>query len=178
MGELSGGGLKPSQDKYGRVYDNHYKALMIHLDLQLGGVINYEDNFFANVVKHLYAGTGFGVISNSITAQRYSIYAPPYPQPGYYQFPGSDSNIGFVIPLRFGYEIKIFDEYNEPAYGINIGYIHNVVLGEGLDGYNDPSAKFKNNSPDQYRQIVVGFRYYFGNVVAYNKEIRKSKIRF
>ena len=75
-------------------------------------------------------------------------------------------------PIRFGYEIKFYDVYYEPKMAIDLMYIHNFAYGEGLDGYNDPSDKFKNNSVDQYRQIVIGFKYFFGTVVSYNKLIR------
>jgi hypothetical protein len=46
------------------------------------------------------------------------------------------------------------------------------VFGEGLDGYDDPSNKFKNNATDQYSQIVIGVKFSLGNVTSYNKLIR------
>jgi hypothetical protein len=171
-GTLSGGGLAPSQDPYGRQYTNNYKALIIHADFQLGAGIDYDNNWFLSIVKDFYAGAGVGLIYNSNTVQRYSIYTPPYPQPGYYKFPGQDTNIDFMVPLRFGYEFKIFDSYNEPAFAIDIGYTHNLVFSEGLDGYNDPPSKFKNNAIDQYRQITFSVKYFFGTTVSYNKLVR------
>jgi hypothetical protein len=175
IGQLSGGGLTPNLDPYGRKYFNNYKAFILHADYQLGGGIDYSGNWFLRIVKDFYLGTGVGLISNSNTVQRYSIYAPPYPQPGYYKFPGEDSNIGLMVPLRFGYEFKIYDSYDEPSFAIDIGYVHSLVFGEGLDGYNDPQSKFKNNATDQYRQITINFKYYFGNVTSYNKLIREFR---
>lgn len=171
-GTLSGGGLSPKQDPYGRQYTNNYKAVIVHGDFQLGAGIDYGESWYLNIVKNFYIGSGLGVISNANTVQRYSIYAPAYPNTGYYKFPGSNNSINLMIPLRFGYEYKFFDSYNQPSIAIDIGYIHNVTFGEGLDGYNDPNAKFKNNSLDQYRQITIGFKYFFGTVVSYNKIIR------
>ncbi|MDB5281064.1 MAG: hypothetical protein JWO06_139 [Bacteroidota bacterium] len=168
-GQLSGGGLTPALDKYGRQYDNHYKAAIVRGDLQLGAGMDYHDNPFLNFVKNFYVGTGIGLMSNSIQNQRYSIYDASY------RFPGSNSNIGVIIPLRIGYEVKLYNAYEEPAYAIDLGYAHNVVFGSGIDGYSDPSAKFKNNAPDQYRQIFVEFKYFFGNIVSYNKTVRLSK---
>jgi hypothetical protein len=46
-----------------------------------------------------------------------------------------------------------------------------MTWGEGLDGYTDPGSGFKNNSQDQYRQIVVGIKINFGSVVPYTKQI-------
>jgi hypothetical protein len=172
VGSLSGGGLTPNLDPYGRQYSNNFKALIFHADYQLGAGIDYSNDWFLTIVKDFYLGTGFGFISNTNVVQRYSIYAPPYPQPGYYKFPGNDNSVDFMVPLRFGYEFKIYDDYNEPSFAIDIGYVHNLVFGEGLDGYNDPQSKFKNNAIDQYRQITINFKYYFGNVTSYNKLIR------
>lgn len=171
-GTLSGGGLTPDLDPFGRKYINHYKAVIFHADYQLGGGIDYEDHWFLKIVKDFYLGTGFGFISNTNKVQRYSIYAPPYPDPGYYKFPGHDNSLDLMVPLRFGYEFKIYDAYDEPSFAIDVGYVHSLVFGEGLDGYDDPPSKFKNNAVDQYRQITVNVKFYFGTVVSYNKLIR------
>ncbi len=175
IGTLSGGGLAPTQDPYGRVYSNNYKALIVHGDFQLGAGIDYSDDWLLQILKDFYIGTGAGLISNTVTVQRYSIYAPPYPQPGYYKFPGHDNSLDLMLPLRVGYEFKIYDSYNEPSVAIDIGYVHSFVFNEGLDGYDDPPSKFKNNAPDQYRQITLMVKYYFGNVTSYNKLIREFK---
>jgi hypothetical protein len=165
VGQLSGGGLSPNQDPYGRVYHNNYKAFILHADFQLGAGIDYSDSWFLNIIKNFYGGAGLGVISNSNKVQRYSIYLSTY------RFPGVDNSTDLMLPIRLGYEFKIYDSYNEPGMAIDIGYIHTFAFGEGLDGYNDPSSKFKNNSLDQYRQLAIVFKYYFGRVVSYNKLI-------
>jgi len=166
VGQLSGGGNSPQLDPYGRHYTNNYKAFLVHGDFQLGAGIDYSDNWFLNIVKNFYGGTGLGVVFNNNSVQRTSIYQPSY------VFPGKDGGTDLLIPIRVGYEFKIFDDYNEPAFAIDIGYVHTIDIGEGLDGYDDPSSKFKNNAPDQYRQITIMFKYYFGNVVSFNKLIR------
>jgi hypothetical protein len=166
IGQLSGGGLTPNLDPYGRMYTNNYKALLFHGDFQLGGGIDYEGSWILQIVKNFYGGTGFGFISNSNKVQRTSVNDPTY------VFPGKDNSIAIMVPLRFGYEFRFFDSYDEPSMAIDIGYIHNLVFGEGLDGYNDPPSKFKNNATDQYSQITIGFKYYFGNVVSYTKLVR------
>jgi hypothetical protein len=171
IGQLSGGGIGPGDtyapklDPYGRKYTNNYKALIVHADFQLGTAIDYGDDWFLNIAKNLYLGSGLGLIVNNNTVQR---TAPNH----VYVFPGKDNSIDFMLPIRFGYEYKIFDDYNEPAFAIDATYIHTFAFGEGLDGYNDPSSKFKNNSIDQYRQFNITFKYYFGRVVSYNKLIR------
>lgn len=172
IGELSGGGLGPGNtlapklDPYGREYTNHYKAIIFHADFQLGAGIDYSDSWILNIVKNFYAGTGFGFISNTNVVQRTSVVDPTY------VFPGHSNSLDLMWPIRVGYEFKIWDAYNQPAFAIDLGYVHNFAFGEGLDGYDDPPSKFKNNAIDQYRQICFTFKYYFGRVVSYNKLIR------
>jgi hypothetical protein len=165
-GTLSGGGLTVEEDRYRRQYKNNFKAAILHADLQLGEVMDYQRNWVMNFLKNFYLGSGVGFISNSLKVQRTSLDDPNY------VFPGDDSGINVMIPLRFGYEIKIYNYDDMPVFGIDLGYRHNVVFGEGLDGYNDPSGKFKNNALSQYRQITIGLRYNFGTETSYNKSIR------
>lgn len=168
-GQLSGGGLLPSQDPFGRQYLNKYKALIFHGDVQLGAVVDYEGSWILKVIKNFYLGTGLGLIDNNNTVQRTNVIAANGPLS--YVFPGANNSINVMVPLRAGYEFKIFDASDEPLMAIDIGYIHNLVFGSGLDGYNDPSTKFKHNAVDQYRQIVIGFKYFFGPTTLYNKSI-------
>ncbi|HEY4322706.1 MAG TPA: hypothetical protein VGN20_01940 [Mucilaginibacter sp.] len=170
FGQLSGGGLTTDLDKYGRQYTNHYKAVMLHADLHLGEIIDYEDSWILERIKNFYAGTGAGVIINTNKVQRTNVI--PANGSLTYVFPGNDNSVDLMIPFRFGYEFKIYDSYNEPGMAIDIGYTHNFAFGEGLDGYNDDPAKFRNNATDQYTQITIGFKYFFGRVVSHTKIIR------
>jgi len=177
FGTLSGGGLTPKLDRYGRMYANHFEGLILHGDFQLGEIIDYSESYFNSAIKGFYVGTGGGIIFNSNTVQRTNVYYGENGLPNYgpstYVFPGSNSSMNFTVPLRFGYEFKLFNEYEEPYMTINIGYIHNLVFGEGLDGYDDPPSAFKNNATNQYSQIVVGVKFNFGNVTSYTKIIRQ-----
>jgi hypothetical protein len=156
-GTLSGGGLSPNSDPYGRQYINHYSAFILRTDFQLGGFIGYSRSDFVNFIKNFYGGTGIGFVSNNNTVQRYSIYEPDY------RFPGANKSINVDIPLTFGYEFKFYNNYQEPYMAIDLSYVHSLVFGEGLDGYDDPPSKFRNLHTDQYRQIVLGIKFNFGN---------------
>ncbi|MGZ3776712.1 MAG: hypothetical protein ACXVI9_03735 [Mucilaginibacter sp.] len=177
FGTLSGGGLIPSKDRYGRQYTNNYEAFLVHADFQLGEVIDYSQSDILNILKNFYFGSGVGFVFNNNTVQRTNIYygenGLPYFGPSTYVFPGSDNSINMIVPLRFGYEFKLYNYYNEPYIAIDLGYVHNLVFGEGLDGYDDPSSKFKNNATNQYRQIQIGVKFYFGNITSFNKLIRR-----
>ncbi|MGZ3767755.1 MAG: hypothetical protein ACXVB0_21235 [Mucilaginibacter sp.] len=171
FGTLSGGGLTPALDKYGRQYTNHYEAFVLHGDFQLGEVIDYSQSDILNIVKNFYFGSGAGFVFNNNTVQRTNLYSKNGSLD--YIFPGSDNSINLTIPLRFGYEFKLYNDFQEPYMAIDIGYVHNMVFGEGLDGYDDPTSKFKNNATNQYRQIVVGVKFCFGNITSFNKLIRR-----
>ncbi|MGZ3836892.1 MAG: hypothetical protein ACXVB0_25470 [Mucilaginibacter sp.] len=166
-GTLSGGGLTKDKDLYGRKYTNNFLAAYLHADIQLGAIIDYGDDWFLNRIKNLYFGSGLGIILNNNKVQRTSVFPPTT-----YVFPGKDKSMNYSIPLRIGYEFKIFNSFDEPFMAVDIGYIHNIVLGGGLDGYDDPNGKFKNNGLNQYRQITFGLKYFFGNVVSFNKLVK------
>ena len=161
-GELSGGDVHT--DAAMRQYDNQYKAIILHADCALGEIIDYENNFLAGIIKDLYGGTGLGVIVNHMK------YIQRLQGDGN-RFPGKDNSLSLMMPIRFGYEFKIYNSFGEPFIGLNIQYVHNITFNEQLDGYADSSDRFKNNSPDQYRQIQVGIKVNFGPTTAYTKKI-------
>jgi hypothetical protein len=173
FGTLSGGGRTRDKDASGRIYKNAYKALIFHADQQMGDFFDYSGSGFLNVIKNFYIGTGIGAVSNNMKdIQRTNLYAENGAIGSIEGFQGKDKSVNLLIPLRLGYEFKIFDDYDQVGYTITIGYEHNYTFGEGLDGYNDNPQKFKNNAPDQYAHFTLGFRYNFGNTVSYNKLIR------
>lgn len=166
VGRLSGGGTSVQEDEHTRSFVNNYKAIFIHADVQLGELLDYSDNTFNNLVKGFYLGSGGGLVFNNNKTNRYSLNNIGY------RFPGEDKTINGAIPLRIGYEFKIYDYYGEPTLRLDIGYRHYLVFGEGLDGYADPQEKFKNNAVDQYAQFTLGLKYNFGRTVYYSKSIR------
>jgi hypothetical protein len=165
LGKLSGG--NDTTDPSHRYFVNNYLAFNIHGDLQLGEITEYEGDFFMQRLKGLYMGFGVGALFNNITdIRRYAADAPTY------LFPGKDHSVNLLIPVRFGYEFKIYNYDDEPFLCLNINYTHNFTFAEGLDGYDDPSAHFKNNSQDMFRTITVGIKINFGNTASYIKSIK------
>jgi len=168
-GELSGGSIVTDASK--RQFDNMYKAIFIHGDYSLGEVLDYEGNFFENIAKNFSIGTGFGVIVNHMKfIQRYNLVTYQYPLLTY-RYPGKDDSLSPALPIRFGYEFKIYNAGGQPFIGINLQYIHTITFNEELDGYTDPSSIFKNNSPDQYSLIQLGIKVNFGKSATYAKKI-------
>jgi hypothetical protein len=166
IGKLAGGGNDVKVDKDTRRFVNDYKALMLHMDVQLGEIIDFRGSTLLNIAKNFYAGAGIGGISNSVDVNRQSLLDPTY------TFPGKDNGINIIVPLRLGYEFKFYNSYDEPNIRLDIGYQHYVTFGEGLDGYADPPIKFKNNALDQYSTIMVGIKFMFGGENSSDKDIK------
>jgi hypothetical protein len=160
FGRLSGGSPNPAIDPYGRAYTNNYIAFLVHADFQLSSVVDFQNSDFLNAVKGFYVGAGGGLIFNNNHVQRYNSFTGNGYEEGTYKFPGKDKSVSPMVTLRFGYEFKSFDSYQQETYAIDLGYVHNYAFGEGLDGYNDP-APFHNFHADQYGQFVIGIKYFF-----------------
>jgi hypothetical protein len=158
-------------DPYSREYVNNYTTIMVHGDLQMGEVIDYYAGELSNIIKNFYVGTGIGVVNNNVSNQRTDLLNQGYPI-GTYVFPGKNHSDNFAVTFRIGYEFKFYNEYDEPAFRLDVGYVENVAFGEGLDGYNDPPGKFKNDFPNQYRMVTIGLKHDFGLIRAYSKRIR------
>ncbi|MGI4020773.1 MAG: hypothetical protein ACRYFA_04645 [Janthinobacterium lividum] len=166
VGKLAGGNTVTDKDT--RAFVNNFKALNFYADLQMGELIDYKDYILLNVIKNIYVGTGIGVIYNKMAfVQRVSLNNPGY------VFPGQDASTELMIPLRIGYEFKLYDFYREPSIRINVGYQMNLAYGEGLDGYNDQPQIFDNHHVDRYSLIGVGVKYGFGRPVSYRKPIHR-----
>jgi hypothetical protein len=172
-GRLTGGDVNTDRD--GRQYENNYLAAYVHFDLQLGQVINYYYSGINQILKNAYFGAGVGFVDDNVNNIRVQVPGKPTPDnPGGYVFFGKDKSVDFAIPLRAGYEFKIYNEYDEPFMAIDISYTHTYVFAEGLDGYDDPPSRFKNNNPDQYRQVGITVKYNFGLIRAFTKRIRRT----
>jgi hypothetical protein len=171
-GRLWGGSRVTDPSK--REYENNYIAFYLHADLQLGQIIDYDENSFNEAIKNVYIGGGFGFVDDNVQNQRTNLNGSAQQPVGSYTFPGTDKSINLTIPLRLGYEVKFYNEYDEPFIRLDFEYEHNIVFGEGLDGYDDPPSNFKNQHPDQYREISIVLKYDFGTIEAFTKRIRGS----
>jgi hypothetical protein len=168
-GMVQGGNIET--DPHNRQFVNQYTALSANAKLMLGEVVNYDKSEFLYNIRGLYAGLGIGVIKNNITD--IVRYKPSWAasNPGYGPFPGEDKSLNLLVPINFGFNYFINDGYGYMRYIININAQSNFTFGEGLDGYNDSSNKFKNYSPDVYNTYTIGFKYMLGNIKSYRKTL-------
>ncbi|RBQ05799.1 hypothetical protein [Pedobacter miscanthi] len=168
-GMVQGGDI--ATDPHNRQFVNQYMAISANAKLMLGELVNYDKSEFLYNMRGLYVGMGVGAIKNKITdIVRYKPSWAAY-DPGYGPFPGEDKSINLLVPLNFGFNYFIYDGYGYMRYVININAQSNFTFGEGLDGYNDSSTKFKNYSPDVYNTYTIGFKYMFGTIKSYRKTL-------
>ncbi len=151
-------------DPYGRSYYNDYQSIHLHADVQLGELLDLnEDHIYTKALKNIYVGTGIGMVYNNISAiNRLSADSS-------YSYGGSDHSTNVLIPVRIGYQFKIYNSYDEPSILVDLGYQMNYVFGFGLDGYSDPL--FTTRSYERFGGFHIGVKFNFGNVISYRKAL-------
>ena len=147
--------------RLGRQFTNDFSAYVLRGQLQLGEFLDYSTSPGANALKNLYFSTGVGYLVNHITQiTRYSLT-----RPGLYTGGENYSQVPF-IPLKIGYEFKLFNKYQQPSFKVDIGYQYNYVFGDNVDGY----TYGRNN--DIYTQFTVGVKFAIGgDIISSKKQI-------
>ncbi|MDN3581286.1 hypothetical protein [Mucilaginibacter flavus] len=156
VGRLEGGTLASSS---GRKFENHFTAFSFRGQLQAGEFLDYSTSPFLNAVKNLYVSAGIGYIVNHIVYKSLDKRDPTYAT-------GDNNAQTPFLPLRLGYEFKIYNDYSQPSVKIDIGYQYNYIFGDELDGYKTAAS---NN--DAYAQFTIGVKFAIGGVTSYRKQI-------
>lgn len=152
-GTIKGGQFKP--DTYGRQFKNNFRSLSANAKLQLGAVVDYKHSRLLNYLKGLYLGAGVGAIQNRVKELERRI--PGAPDHVYVP----ESKEAF-IPLSAGYNYYIPNKHGQYRYVLNVNYQTNVILGEGMDGYDGSTISLVNTKPDVYTFFTLGIKYNFG----------------
>lgn len=156
-GKLEGGDAL--KDTTGRQFSNSFTTAAFRVQVQAGEILDYSNSPFANAMKNLYLSAGIGMIVNNIKTNRYS-----YKIPNFYT-PGEDHSQELYIPLRIGYEFKLYNKFNQPSVKIDLAYQESLVMGDELDGFKAGKAN------DAYSEIVLGIKFALGGVTSYRKQI-------
>lgn len=160
LGRLAGGDSVNTIS--GRQFKNNYTAVSFRAQVQAGELLRYDNSMFFNALRNIYVSGGIGVIYNNMAdIHRSSLYIPDYTSTG------RNTSSEFFVPLKAGYEFKIFNSYDEPFIKVDLGYQFNYMLGDQLDGIQAGVRK------DVYTQFVVGMRFAIGGFTSYRKPIRK-----
>jgi hypothetical protein len=160
MGQLAGGDSLTTST--GRQFTADLTAFTLREQVQVGELIDYSKSPFYNALKNLYVAAGVGYAVSHITGiNRYSIKTP-----GEYTGGVLNSQEPF-IPFRIGYEFKVYNKYDQPAFKVDLGYEYNLVLSNNLDGFSAASNRY-----DVYSQIVIGVKFAIGgSITSYRKQI-------
>ncbi|RKR81382.1 hypothetical protein BDD43_1528 [Mucilaginibacter gracilis] len=151
-------------DPYRRYFTNNYQSISLHGDVQLGEFLDYENGGFLNkVLRNVYVGTGIGMIYNNI------VQINRYNNDSTRVYGVIDKSNNVFIPVRLGYQFKIYNAYDEPFILVETGYQMNYVFGYGLDGYADPD--FTSRNFERFGGFHIGLKFNFGNVTSYRKPI-------
>jgi hypothetical protein len=154
-GNISGGDKK--DDPHLRFFNNSYLAVVLNGKTQLGQFIDFESSNFLYAIRGFYIGGGFGYIKNNMVD---IVRFKPNTSPPY-EFPGKDNRANFFLPINTGISFNVIDKWRFTKFIFSINYQSNIMLGEDIDGYNDPKSKFKNGR-DFWGVASVGVRYCFG----------------
>lgn len=159
LGKLRGGDSVLT--KSGRYFNNDFAAFIFRGQLQLGEIMDYSRSPVQNALKNLYVSIGAGFVRNHITQ-----VSRTSKQVADFYTGGDDQSKEPFIPLRIGYEIKLYNRYSQPSAKIDIGYGYNYVLGDDLDGFVAGAKK------DIYTQFTLGVKFALGSALtSYRKQI-------
>jgi hypothetical protein len=156
FGSLKAG--DPNQG-YGRTFENHFWAFALRVQLQVGELIDYSKSPVANAFKGFYVSTGVGYLVNHVKKGGDNSL-PAGVQPA-----GDNNSQIPYIPVRIGYEIKLFNQYNDPGIKIDLGYQYNKVMDDNLDGYK------AGRHNDAFTQFILGIKVGIGGITSYRKQI-------
>ena len=167
LGKVSGG--DEVTDPHLRAFENNYKSFAFNGKIQLGEFVDYEYKPVLEAIKGIYIGTGIGVIQNNVKNVRIK------PDGSNYVFPGKDYSTNLVFPFSTGINFDFKDYYDRTKFILTFGYQLNIVVGEGLDGYNDPSTIFENNASDRYTSTTIGLKYCFGPTALFYRKYGRHR---
>ncbi|HEK20730.1 MAG TPA: hypothetical protein ENO28_09800 [Bacteroidetes bacterium] len=160
--EIQGGELKGGDKNSvsGRYFRNRFTALVFRGQLQAGEIIDYSGSGFMNGLKNLYISSGVGYVLNDMKEINRKSNTTPQITWG-----GLDKSNELYIPARIGYELKFFNQYNQPSFKIDIGYQVNFDLTDNLDCFTAGKSK------DVWSQISINLKFALGGVTSYRKTI-------
>lgn len=158
LGKLQGGS---EATKSGRTFSNSFSAYIFRAQLQMGEFLDYSNSGLKNGLKNFYVSAGLGYVVNRIKPiNRNSIVLPGFTTPG------EDNSQEPFLPLKIGYEFKLYNQYDQPSVKIDLGYQYNYIFGDDLDGFT------AGNHNDSYVQFVLGVKFAIGSITSYRKKIQ------
>jgi hypothetical protein len=163
-GTVKGG--QSNQDPSGLRFTNSYRSATLNGKVFLGTFINYQRSSFLEQIKGLYVGAGVGLLQNRV----FDLKRNDRNEPDRVYQPFTNEAI---IPMSLGFNYYRPNRYGHYRYVVNLNYQSNITLGEGLDGYDSSTIRYKNGNPDVYTYLTLGLKYNFGPIGLSKKTFKR-----
>jgi hypothetical protein len=162
-GKLEGGNARTTIS--GRYFKNNFTAIVFRGQLQAGEFMDYSRGGISSVLKNFYVSTGLGYILNNIKndPQHYNNVSNTKPV---FITRGLTKSNELYLPARLGYELKFFNQYNEPSFKVDLGFQYNLDFTDNMDGFTAGKSK------DNLIQYSITFKFAIGDITSYRKQIQ------
>ncbi len=153
--------LKDGTDKHGRAFISKFSSIEIRGNVAVGQFIDYSYSPFLYAVRNVNAGLGIGFISGSNNVGNFG--SGTFPSRQHPDDLGKSKFSGVLcFPVTIGYNINVYDAYQETRLVIGLNYKMNFTLSDDIDGYADDPRVFSNKSNDVYTSLGVSVKFLFG----------------
>ncbi|MFC5284086.1 hypothetical protein [Pedobacter alpinus] len=168
--------LKDGPDKHNRAFISDFSSIEIRGNVAVGQFIDFSYSPFLYAIRNVNAGFGIGFISGKNNVLPYDatklVSDPdPYPRRMHANDLGkSEFSSVISLPLSVGYNLNLYNAYQEVKFVIGFNYKMVFTSSDDLDGFaDDASVGFQNNAKDVYTSYGISLKYLFGPTGLYFK---------
>ncbi len=153
--------LKDGTDKHNRAFISTFSSIELRGNVSAGQFIDFSYSPFLYAIRNVNAGIGLGFISGTNNVADFGSGA--FPSRQHPDDLGKSEFSGVVaIPISIGYNVNIYDVYQETKFVIGANYKMNFTTTDNLDGYSDDPRFFENQNKDVYTSFSISVKYLFG----------------
>ncbi|MBK0383752.1 hypothetical protein I5M32_12355 [Pedobacter sp. SD-b] len=153
--------LKGGTDKYNRAFVSKFSSIEIRGNVAVGQFIDFSYSPFLYAIRNVNAGFGIGFIGGSNNVADFG--SGTFPSRQHPNDLGKSKFSGVVsFPASIGYNLNIYDAYQETRFVIGFNYKMDFTLSDDIDGYADDPRIFNNKNNDVYTTLGVSVKYLFG----------------
>ena len=155
--------LRKDEDIYKRAFISKLTSIEARGTVSVGQFIDfsYAGSDFLYNIRNLNASLGLGFVSGTNNVGDFG--SGTFPSRQHANDFGKSTFGGVIsVPASIGYNLNIYDVYQEIRFVVGFNYKINFVISDDIDGYNDDPAMFENNSNDVYTTLGVSVKYLFG----------------
>lgn len=164
--------LKDGPDKHNRAFISDFSSIEVRGNVAVGQFIDYSYSPFLYAIRNINAGLGIGFISGKNNVAEFPLgtdastptsLTVPYPRRTHIDDRGKSKFSSVVsLPISIGYNLNIYDAYQEVRFVIGANYKMVFTSSDDLDGFADDPTMFENNAKDVYTTYGISVKYLFG----------------